>query len=153
MTAAAVRNRIEIFISAVLGGLDHRGFSAGPCFKCQILLQEHFKNQRSQNLKFSFLVFSNENGIYAVFWVQNLYLVFHHGTQLWLSYIQILEFVLCFPLLVFHYWYSGMKLAHPGFRIYIRFSITGTQYYEVPVYICQNLYSVFQMNLCSVFFN
>ena len=44
-----------------------------------------------------------------------------------------------------------MKLAHPGFRIYIRFSITGTQYYEVPVYICQNLYSVFQKNLYSVF--
>ena len=80
-----------------------------------------------------------------------MYLVFHHGTQLWLSYIQILEFVLCFPLLFFHYWYSGMKLAHPGFRIYIRFSITGTQYYEVPVYICQNLYFVFQKNLCSVF--
>ena len=103
-------------------------------------------------MDFSFLIFSNENGICAVFWVQNLYLVFHHGTQLWLSYVQILEFVLCFPLLVFHYWYSGMKLAHSGFRIYIRFSITGTQYYEVPIYICQNLYSVFQKNLYSVFF-
>ena len=86
-----------------------------------------------------------------------MYSVFHHGTQLWLSYVQILEFVLCFPLLVFHYWYSGMKLAHPGFRIYIRFfhywySISWNPYIHLSEFVLrfskEFMLSFFKLVLC-----
>ena len=47
-----------------------------------------------------------------------------------------------FSLFVFR---NEITAVHSGFRIYIRFSITGTQYYDVTIYTCQNLYSVLHL--------